>query len=166
MSVASIYDGWPLVQSRLVDRLPRLSAEDLRLTASPDGWPVWAMVSHLAGARVHWLCTVFKEPGAETTPFGDPDAPCWEDRLDMPRGPDELLFAVESSWRIVESCLERWTVESLGDEYTRERDGVLRRHSRQAVLTRLLMHDAFHTGEASIILGMHGRPSLDPWEPG
>src|ERR1700730_3068658 len=98
MSVAPIFEGWQRVQARLIDRLPMLSPEQLQLRASPDGWPIWALVSHIAGARVYWLCGVFGEPGAETTPFPDPlGEEGWEDRLDRPRRSDELVFALESS---------------------------------------------------------------------
>ncbi|TMC04409.1 MAG: DinB family protein, partial [Chloroflexi bacterium] len=85
MSVAAIYEGWPKVQNHLVARLPNLTPEQLALKASPDGWPVWALISHLAGARVYWLCHIFKEPGADKTPFADPSGDGWEDHLDHPR---------------------------------------------------------------------------------
>lgn len=165
MSVASMLEGWPRIQARLVDRLPKLGPEELQLSASPDGWPIWAIVGHLAGARVYWLCDVLKEPGVDTTPFTDPANDGWEDHLGVPRGSDELMLAVESSWHIVESCLERWTPDVLGEAFTRERAGKVEHHTRYAVLTRLVMHDAFHCGEASLILGMHGLVSLDPWAP-
>jgi uncharacterized damage-inducible protein DinB len=164
MSVAAIYEGWGRVQKRLVERVPRLSPVELQLGGSPDGWPVWAILSHVAGARVYWLCHVFKEPGAETTPFRDPSGEGWEDRLDVPRGSDELLFAIQSSWRIVESCLERWKPEMLGEVFTRVYGDGVQRHTRHSVLTRLVMHDAFHCGEVSLVLGMHGLASIDPWE--
>jgi len=165
MTVAPIFEGWPRIQAHLRNGLPRLGPEELQLKASSDGWPIWAMVSHLAGARVYWLCGIFKEPGAETTPFPDPFGEGWEDRLDAPRRPDELMLAVESSWRIVESCLERWTPEILGETFTREYADTVQTHTRQSVLTRLVMHDAFHCGEISLVLGMHGLPSMDPWVP-
>jgi uncharacterized damage-inducible protein DinB len=165
MSVAPIFEGWQRTQTRLVHRLPKLGTQELRLRASPDGWPVWAIVSHIAGARVYWLCGVFKERGAETTPFPDPFGDGWEDRLDVPRGSEELMFAVESSWEIVESCLARWTTETLGEIFTRERAGEMQQHTRQSVLTRLVMHDAFHCGEVSTLLGAQGLASMDPWEP-
>lgn len=98
MGVAPIYDGWERIQARLVSRLSTLLPEEALLRASPDGWPIWATVGHLAGARVYWLCGVFREPGAETTPFPDPLGEGWEDQLDAPRTPEELLLAVESSW--------------------------------------------------------------------
>lgn len=165
MSVKPFYEGWARVQTRLLDRLPALGPEELGLRASPDGWPIWALISHLAGGRVYWLCGIFREPGAETTAFPDPFGECWEDQPDHPRTSAELQFAVESSWRIVESCLDRWTPEMLGETFTRERSGAIQHHTRQSVLTRLLMHDAFHAGEVSLVLGMHDLPSLDPWEP-
>jgi hypothetical protein len=165
MGIAPIYEGWPRVQAQLVARLPGLGPEDLQLRGSPDGWPVWAMLGHVAVARVYWLCVVLGEPGVESTPFSDPSGEGWEDRLDVPRQSAELLVALESSWRIVESCLERWTPEMLGETFDRERRGTVEWHSRQSVLTRLVMHDAFHCGEASLVLGQHGVASLDPWAP-
>lgn len=164
VKASSVFDGWSRIQDRLVGRLPKLRQEELQLRASPDGWPVWAMISHLAATRVHWLCGVCREPGAETTPF-DPFGEGWEDRLDVPRSSGELVVGLESSWRIVESCLERWSVDMLGETFPRERAGTMQQHSRSSVLTRLVMHDAFHTGEVSLVLGMHGLASLDPWSP-
>jgi uncharacterized damage-inducible protein DinB len=165
MSVAPIFEGWWRTQAHLTHRLSQLGPEELLLKATPDGWPIWAIVSHLAAARVYWLCGVLKESGAETTPFPDPHGDGWEDNLDVPRQPDELMFAVESSWRVVESCLERWTPAMLGEAFTRVRDGEIQEHTRQSVLTRLVMHDAFHCGEASTLLTSHGFASMDPWEP-
>lgn len=165
MSVAPIFEGYQRIQSHLTNRIPRLGPDELQLRATREGWPIWAIVSHLAGARVYWLCGVLKEPGAETTPFQDPLGDGWEDHLDVPRQPHELMFAVESSWRIVESCLERWTPAMLGETFIREREGAIQQHTRQSVLTRLVTHDAFHTGEVSILLAAHGFPSLDPWDP-
>jgi uncharacterized damage-inducible protein DinB len=164
MTVASLYEGWHRVQNHLVHRLPRLGNDELALRASDDSWPIWAIVSHLAGGRVYWLCTQFKEPGIETTPFTDA-ADGWEDHLDVPRRADELLFAIESSGRIVESCFERWTPETLGVSITRETASGTQYHTRSSVLTRIVMHDSFHCGEISQLLGSRGLRSMDPWDP-
>ena len=69
------------------------------MQGSPDGWPIRAIVGHLAVARVYRLCGVFKEVAAEATPFPDPFGEGWEDRLDIPRSPEELVIAVARSWR-------------------------------------------------------------------
>jgi len=165
MSVAPIFEGWQKIQSRLVQRIPKLGTKELQLRSSADAWPVWAIVSHIAASRVYWLCGVFKEPGAERTPFTDPFGEGWEDRLDVSRHTDDLMLAVESSWRVVESCLQRWTPEMLGEVFTREIGGQVQRHTRQSVLTRIATHDAFHSGEISILLDANGFASMDPWSP-
>ena len=162
MSVAPIFEGLQKTQAHLINRLPKLGQPELNLRASPEGWPIWAIVSHLAGCRVYWLCGVLKEPGAESTPFPDASGYGWEDDLDVPRGSDDLMFAVESSWQIVESCLTRWTPEMLSEVFMREGAGGVQRHTRQSVLTRIVMHDAFHSGEVSSLLGAHGLASMDP----
>ena len=162
-TLASYYDGWRITNDRIVQTVGGLSAEQLGLRAAPHLWPIWATVAHLAGARVYWLCTVFKEPGAERTPFAHPAADGWEDDLTHPRGPDELIVALESTWRIVERVLDMWTPEMLQDEFHRERDAKNQIHPRQSVLMRMLTHDAEHCGEVSLTLGMDGFPGLDLW---
>ncbi len=164
MTVAATYAGWDRVQRRLAARVPRLTAEELARKGSPGGWPVWAIVAHLSGTRAYWLCVVCGEPGIETTPFRDPANDGWEDHLDEPRGAHELAAAVETTGAIVERCLQTWTDQMLGVAFTRTRNGELEHHTRASVLTRIVMHDSFHAGEISLLLGGSGGPSLDPWE--
>jgi hemoglobin len=165
MSVRSLYErGWDRVQRCLVVGVTRLDTSALALGAGSDAWPIWAVVAHVAGARVFWLCGIFKEPGAETTPFAEPVGSGWEDDLAHPRTADELVNALETSWRIVDSCLDRWTPEMLGETFDRDiGEGRLQAHTRHSVLVRLLTHDSYHTGEISMTLGMHGRTPMDPW---
>ncbi len=163
-SVAAFYEGWRKHNGRLVDAIRSLSDEQLKLRAAADKWPIWAIAAHTAGARVYWLCGVFKESGAESTPFTDPASGYgWEDDENTPRGSRELVTALESSWAIVERCLDSWTTSMLGEEYTREIAGKTQRHTRQSVLVRMITHDAYHSGEISQILGVHGLPEIDLW---
>jgi uncharacterized damage-inducible protein DinB len=161
--VVRFFEGWQLTNERLVTTIASLSLAQLELRPAPHLWPIWATTSHLAGARVYWLCSIFKEPGAATTPFTDPSGNGWEDEPDHPREAKELVFALESSWAIVQQCLERWTPEMLDHEVRRVRDGEIQVHTRQAVLMRLLTHDASHAGEIAQTLGMFGLPELDLW---
>jgi uncharacterized damage-inducible protein DinB len=164
--VTPFYGDWRMYNGRLVGAIRSLSDEQLKLRATPNYWPIWAIAAHTAGARVYWLCGVFKESGAETTPFADPlSGVGWEDDESTPRGSVELVNALESSWKIVERCLERWTPSMLGDEFTREIGGKIQKHTRQSVLMRLITHDAYHTGEISQVLGMHGLTEIDFWRP-
>ncbi|MEA2633382.1 MAG: hypothetical protein QOH92_149 [Chloroflexota bacterium] len=163
MNVAPFYDGWRFTNDRLIERIGALSPEQLALRASPDLWPIWAIAAHTAMARVYWLCDVCKEPGAERTPFTNAADEGWEDDLTHPRGPAELVPALESTWTIVEDCLDRWTPEILQGEFRRVKNGEIQIHTRQSVLMRLLTHDAYHCAEIGQTLGMHGLPEVDIW---
>jgi uncharacterized damage-inducible protein DinB len=166
-SVAPFYEGWRKHNGRLVDAIRALTDDQLTLRAAPDKWPIWAIAAHTAGMRVYWLCGVFKESGAESTPFTDPTSGYgWEDDENTPRGSRELVTALETSWEIVGRCLESWTTSMLGEEYTREIGGKTQTHTRQSVLMRMITHDAYHSGEISQILGVHGLPEIDLWRSG
>ena len=163
MSVWSLYEGWERVHLRIVDGMRDLDSETLALSRV-EGWPIWALAAHMSGARVGWVCGVLKEPGVEATPFGSLDADGWEDHPEHPRSADELVQALQTSWAIVASCLDRWTPEMLGERFERRYGDRLQSHTRSSVLTRLMTHDAFHIGEISLILGSHGLPAMDPWD--
>ncbi|MHB8504031.1 MAG: DinB family protein, partial [Candidatus Acidiferrales bacterium] len=140
--------------------------EQVQLSPSPHLWPIWATIGHLAGARVYWLCAIFNEPGAEQTPFAQatPEGwDGWEDNLDHPREPDELIAALESTWRIVQACLESWTPEMLQQEFRRERGSTIQMHTRQSVLMRLITHACEHIGEICVTLGMNRLQEIDLW---
>lgn len=162
-TIAPFYEGWHLLNGSLVAAVAPLSAEQLALPVGAPTWPVWASAAHLAGARVYWLCQVFGEPGADTTPFTDAGGFGWEDDLATPRSADELASALRSSWSIVERCLATWTPEMLPEAARRTRDGNVQIHTRQSVLLRLITHDAFHAGEISLTLGSNGLGSIEPW---
>lgn len=163
LNVAPFYEGWRLLNERLIEAIGALSVEQLETKPAPHLWPIWATTAHLAGARVYWLCAICKEPGGERAHFSDADGMGWEDDLTHPRKSSELIFALESSWKIVQDCLERWTPEMLQDEFRRESDDKIQIHTRQSVLMRLLTHDGIHCGEISQTLGMYGLKELDPW---
>lgn len=164
-TIRSFYDMWPQYNRRLREVIVAMSAEQLAIRPSADGWPIWATVGHSAGMRVYWLCDVVGERGAESTPFTDAANMGWEDDLDHPRGADELADALESTWRIVEGCLDRWSPAMLGDEVQREYNGQAQAHTRGSILQRLFSHDAYHCGELSQTLGIHGLPQIDLWRP-
>jgi len=153
-NLAPFYAGWGLANAELIRALAPLTPEQLALPIRA-GWPIWASASHLAGGRVYWLCHIFKEPGAETTPFNDPSGMGWEDDPAHPRSADELVGALESTWRIVEHALETWTPDSLTTTARRTRGDVVQTHTRQSVLWRMITHDVFHTSEISLVLGDH-----------
>lgn len=163
-SIRQFYPDWEQYNQRIVDIVREMTTEQLAIRPAPEGWPIWATVGHNAGARVYWLCSVFGEPGAERTPFADAAAGVgWEDDLDHPRDAAELVWAMESTWQIVASVLDRWTTASLAESVTRESAGRKALHTRASVLNRLLTHDAYHAGELSQTLGINKLTQIDLW---
>jgi uncharacterized damage-inducible protein DinB len=163
-SIRPFYGMWEQYNRRLVDVVRPMTMEQLQIRPAPDLYPIWATVAHTAAVRVYWLCTVLGEPGAESTPFSL-EGPDWDDDLDHPRGADELVPALESTWRIVDGVLDRWTPEMLQEAFEREYGGQRQVHTRVSVLLRLLTHEAYHCGELSQTLGIHGLPQIDLWAP-
>lgn len=161
--IRRFYADWTQYRSRLLDGVRDLTAEQLAIRAGPDHGPIWALAAHCAGTRVYWLCGVFGEPGAETTPFPDPFGESWDDDLDHPRSGAELAMALASTDAIIERGLDTWTTDMLEVEFERVLGDVRQRHTRRSVLLRLLSHDAFHSGEISQLLGVHGLPAIDLW---
>ena len=151
-------------RARLVDAVRSLTDEQLAISAGPEHGPIWALAAHCAGARVYWMCGVLGEPGAETTPFPDPLAELgWEDDLDHPRSAAELVWALETTGAIIERCLDTWTTDMLEVEVERRYLDVRQLHTRRSILLRIFSHDAFHSGEISQLLGVHGLPGIDLW---
>jgi len=164
-TIRTVFDMWPQYDRRLREVVGALSAEQLAIRPSPERWPIWATVGHTAIGRVYWLCHVIGEPGWESTPFDPTWEDGWEDDLDHPRGADELVGALDSTWRILEGCLDRWTLDMLPGPIQREINGTTQVHTRGSILQRLFTHEAYHCGELSQTLGIHGLPQIDLWRP-
>jgi hypothetical protein len=163
-SVGAMYPDWPQYAERISGGVRGLTMEQLALRAGPDHLPIWGLAAHTAGARTYWLCGVFGEPGAETTPFPDPFAELgWEDDPAHPRSAEELTWALDSTWAVVAGCLDRWTTDMLAETFERRHRDAVQVHTRGSVLNRLFSHDAYHAGEISQLLGANGLPAIDLW---
>ena len=164
MSIRLFYDHWPQYDRRLREVVGAMSDEQLAVRPSPDRWPIWATVGHTVSARVYWLCGIVGEPGADTTPWPDPVSDMgWEDDLDHPRSASELVTALDTTWAIVDGCLDRWAPAMLEESVERVYGDQRQVHSRGSILQRLLTHDAYHCGELSQTLGIHELPQIDLW---
>jgi uncharacterized damage-inducible protein DinB len=164
MAIRPFYDRWPQYNRRLTEIVGAMTDEQLAIRPAPNLWPIWATVGHTAAARVYWLCGIVGEPGAETTPFPEPlTGEGWEDDLDHPRGARELVSALDTTWAIVDACLDRWTPAKLEATVERVFGDQRQVHSRSSILQRLITHEAYHCGELSQTLGIHGLPQIDLW---
>jgi uncharacterized damage-inducible protein DinB len=165
MTIRRFYDRWPQYNRRLTEIVGAMSDEQLAIRSSPERDPIWAIVGHTAGVRTYWLCGVVREPGAETTPWPKADGDGWEDHPDHPRSAAELVMALDTTWAIIDGVLDRWTPELLDATVERFSGAQRQVHSRASILQRLLTHEAYHCGELSQTLGIHGLPQIDLWRP-
>lgn len=163
MSIRRFYDRWPQYNRRLREVIAPMTAEQLAIQSAPDRMSIWATVGHTAAARVYWLCGVVGEPGAAATPWPDPNGWGWEDGPNHPRSADELVFALDSTFAIVERVLDTWTPEMLDEVIVRDFQGTISHHPRGSILQRMLTHEAYHCGELSQTLGIHGLEQIDLW---
>jgi uncharacterized damage-inducible protein DinB len=108
--------------------------------------------------RARWLYYVLKEGDEQLVTIGR-----W-DRAGQPaRSAAELVSGLETTWKVIEEALQRWTIADL-DETLRDVDedtGEEEVFTRQWVIWHLLEHDLHHGGEISFSLGMHGLAAID-----
>ena len=165
VKIRAAYGSWPQHNRRLRDVVAAMTDEQLAIRPSPERWPIWATVGHIACQRVFWLCDFAGEPGAETTPFTDAAHNCpGDDDLEHVLSADELVEALDSSFRIVEACLDRWTLDRLGEELRRPEWDETWVHARGWVIQRVFAHDVWHCAELNETLGIAGLPQIDPWD--
>ena len=163
-TVRAAYSMWPQYNRRIRDLIADMTDDQLAIRPAPDLLPIWAEASHTAAMRVYWLCAVAGEPGIEATPFWNgSEAIDWADDLDRPRSALEIASAWDSTFAIVDRCLDRWTIDMLPDEIERHYGGAVQVHTRSSILQRLLTHEAWHAGALSQTLGIHGLLQPDLW---
>ena len=159
------YQMWPQYQQRLRDAVTAMTEEQLAIQPSPERWPLWATVGHLACQRVFWLCVFAGEPGVKTTPFPNSAFDCpGDDDLEHVWSADRLAGALDSTFRIVDRCLDTWTLEMLGEVIRRPEWDASWVHTRGSVIQRVFSHDVWHTAEVNEALGNAGLPQIDLWD--
>jgi uncharacterized damage-inducible protein DinB len=164
-TIRAAYSSWPMVNRRLREAVAGLTDEQLAMAPAPGRWPAWAVVGHAACQRVFWLCDFAGEPGAAATRFTNAGHDCpGDDDLDHPLSAAELVEALDATFRIVETCLDRWTIDRLGEEIRRPDFGAGWVHTRGAVIQRVFSHDVWHAAELNETLARAGLPLVDLWD--
>ena len=149
-SLANLYKGWDNYQQFLLTALTPLSDEQLDLRAAPQLRSIRELVTHIIGARARWWSELMGEGGAELAACND-----W-DRPGAPvRSTAELVAGLETTWRVIQETLQRWTVADLEYIYHATRHGKQYSLTRQWVIWHVIEHDHHHGGEFSFSLGMH-----------
>ena len=154
--LANFYKGCDNYQQLLLAALTPLSDEQLELRAAPQLRTIRDLVAHIIGARARWWSELMGEGGAELAACSG-----W-DRAGAPvRNAAELVAGLETTWRIMNETLQRWTSSDLEYVYHGTRHGEEFSLTRQWVIWHVIEHDIHHGGELSFLLGMHGLPGLD-----
>ena len=79
-------------------------------------------------------------------------------------GANDLVEALDSTFRIVEGCLDHWTLDSLDEVIRRPEWDDSWVHTRDAVIQRVFSHDIWHIAELNETLGRSGLPVVDLWD--
>ena len=163
-TIRPAFEAWPLYNQRLRNTVADLSEQQLAVSPSPSRWPLWATIGHAACQRVFWLCDFAGEPGAETTAFTNAAYDCpGDDDLENSLPAADLADALDSTFGLIEECLDRWTLEMLAEEIRHpEWDGNWV-HTRGWVIQRVFAHDVYHCAELNETLGNAGLPQIDLW---
>jgi hypothetical protein len=166
-SIRAAYPTWAETNRRLRDAVASMTEEQLATRPSPERWPMWATIGHLACQRVFWLCDFAGEPGAAESPFPNAGFDCpGDDDLDTVWSAAQLADALERTFAIVERALDTWAPESLEEVIDRSKDwgDPGRVHSRGWVISRAYGHDIWHIGEVNEARSRAGLPAIDIWE--
>jgi DinB family protein len=164
-TIRPAFPKWPVFNDQLRDTVATLTEEQLATHPSPERWPMWATIGHLACQRVYWLCDAVGEPGADTTPFTEAGSNCpGDDDLEHVLGAAELADALDSTFRIVEDRLDSWTFDSLQDEIRRPEWGPDWVYTRGGILQRVFAHDVYHGAELNEMLARAGLPEMRFWD--
>lgn len=164
-TIRPAYSNWPRYDRALRAVVAGLTEEQLAIQPSPDRWPLWATIGHAACQRVSWLCGFAGEPGAESTPFPDALHRCPGDEyLEPPMSAQDLVEALDSTFRIIENVLDRWTVNMLDEEIRRTFGDEEWVHTRGSVIQRVFAHDVYHSAELNETFGTAGLQRIDFWD--
>jgi DinB superfamily len=163
-SIRPVFATWRHYNARLRDVVGGLDRDILAVRPGPGRWPLWATIGHLACQRVFWLCDFAGQPGAETTPFTNAAFDCpGDDDLEHVLSADDLAGALDSTFAIVDACLDGWAVDTLDDVIRHpDWDGSWT-HRRGWVIERVFSHDVYHCAEINEALGVAGLAQVDLW---
>jgi hypothetical protein len=141
-----------------------LTEDELALRPSPDRWPLWASIGHLACQRVFGLCDVAGAPGAAASPFPNAGFDCpGDDDLEHVWTAEQLVDALDRTFTIVDWCLDNWTIEALEEVVVHE-DDPDRTRPRGVTLQRSYAHDIWHVAELNEALGVLGLEQIAFWD--
>ncbi len=168
-----VYEGWDSHQQALMRAVTALLPEQLAWRPAPNQSSVNELIGHIAGARLWWFYKMHAPGSADLArqiaPWADETFNAgdstelnrwleanlqWEETLT--KTPGESLKWLESSWQMVETTLNTWTVAELSQTYRHIREGKIYAVTRQWTIWRVMSHDLHHGGQLALMLGLQG----------
>ena len=148
LSQARITESWRHYQVELTRVIAPLTEAQMSLRLVPGLRSLGEIAEHIVRARALWLHRVLG--GADLEPMTG-----WDEPDDPPRTAAEVLHGLDQTWRVISSCLARWTSDYLRVTIPDEEVLQLR------TILGLMEHDLHHGGELSFGLGAYGLPAPD-----
>jgi uncharacterized damage-inducible protein DinB len=159
VSLSTVYSGWDGYQRSLVAAIAPLTPEQLAYRPAPDRRSVGEIAAHIAFGRIDWFQRMGAPRSAELVAEAAAAAVWqpWGQVSDaVSDSPVEIVRWLESSWQMIETCLNLWTVADLGVSYLQPYGGKTYAVSRQWTLWRIMAHDIHHGGQLTILLAAQG----------
>jgi hypothetical protein len=164
-TIRRAYSNWPRYNAALRDVVAGLDEELLALRPTPERWPLWATVGHLACQRISGWSGQLDVPGGEATPFPDALWRCPGDEyLEPAMNAQELAAALDSTFRVIDTGLDTITLDSLDEEIVRRFGDDEWRYTRGSVIQRSFAHDISHIAELNESLSRAGGRTVDLWD--
>lgn len=155
-TLAVFYKGWHDYQTLLTKAIAPLTADQLALSVEPGLRSIGTIVRHIIGGRARWFHDMLGVGDQEFARLGQWDRPGAPERE-----ADELVSGLETSWRVMQEAIARWTPADMQQSYKNDPGDEPEIFTRQWVIWHLIEHDLHHGGEISLTLGMHGLATPD-----
>ena len=164
LTVRAAFPIWGAQNRRLVERVANLTREQLAIQPTPERWPLWASVGHLACQRVFGLCDFAGAPGSAESPFPNAGYDCpGDDDLERVWSAGQLVDALDRTFRIIDHVLDTYSFASLDEVISRPEWGPGWVRTRGENLQRTYAHDLWHIAELNEALTRAGIDPIDIW---
>jgi uncharacterized damage-inducible protein DinB len=154
-TLAVFYQGWQNYQELLIKAIAPLSTAQLTLSATPGLRSINTIVLHIIGARARWFHNLMEVGDEDFATLGS-----WDHGNEPTLGAAQLIYGLETTWRVMQETLADWTPADLLYAY-KDESNEPETFTRQWVIWHLIEHDLHHGGEVSLTLGMHGLQAPD-----
>ena len=112
LPLITFYKGWETYQRSLVEITAPLSAGQLAFPVASHHWSIGRVLQHMLSGRVWWYQTWMGEGSPDLAPIVH-----WDEDEQPARSADELVVALEDTWRVIADALARWTPADLGQVF-------------------------------------------------